>query len=174
MYFFLKITIIIPPIIIPPRRNLRPCRGVRREVRLPRGRKRHDRVWSRAVRCGPQGAQRPAAHWPRHCHRQVWLQWGVYQGDSGWLGFWNRVLLSLLYLYVSVYFVFLFCYFFASVSFCIFSKPPPQKAKDSGCTLHIMGILSDGKVHSSLQHMEALLALCGKAGLKKEQVRYRE
>jgi 2,3-bisphosphoglycerate-independent phosphoglycerate mutase len=49
----------------------------------------------------------------------------------------------------------------------------PQVAKDAltrGVTLHAMGILSDGKVHSSLEHVDAFLALCKQQGLKGSQL----
>ncbi len=36
--------------------------------------------------------------------------------------------------------------------------------KASGGTLHFFGLLSDGRVHSSLDHLEALIDACGKAG----------
>jgi len=36
--------------------------------------------------------------------------------------------------------------------------------KASGGTLHLFGLLSDGRVHSSLDHLEALIDACGKAG----------
>lgn len=41
-----------------------------------------------------------------------------------------------------------------------------KKAVKEGKTLHAMGILSDGKVHASLEHVEALLQLCQLHGLK--------
>lgn len=37
------------------------------------------------------------------------------------------------------------------------------KTKESGGTLHLMGLLSDGGVHSHLRHLEALLELCADA-----------
>ncbi len=35
-----------------------------------------------------------------------------------------------------------------------------QSANDSGSTLHLMGLLSDGGIHSSLEHLFALLDVC--------------
>jgi 2,3-bisphosphoglycerate-independent phosphoglycerate mutase len=35
-----------------------------------------------------------------------------------------------------------------------------QKAKKGGTTLHLMGLLSDGGVHSHINHLKALLTLC--------------
>eukprot|EP00899_Mesostigma_viride_P010167 jgi/Mesvir1/19151/Mv01174-RA.1 len=43
------------------------------------------------------------------------------------------------------------------------------KAKD-GATLHVMGILSDGMVHSSLKHLEGILRLAAASGLPKEKL----
>jgi 2,3-bisphosphoglycerate-independent phosphoglycerate mutase len=36
----------------------------------------------------------------------------------------------------------------------------------SGATLHLMGLVSDGGVHSHVRHLEALLELCGRRGLR--------
>ena len=41
---------------------------------------------------------------------------------------------------------------------------------DARAQLHVLGIVSDGNVHASLQHMEALLTLCAARGLKGDQV----
>ncbi|TDT50748.1 2,3-bisphosphoglycerate-independent phosphoglycerate mutase [Fonticella tunisiensis] len=40
-----------------------------------------------------------------------------------------------------------------------------QNAKDNGSDLHLMGLLSDGGVHSHIDHLEALLKLCKDNGL---------
>eukprot|EP00047_Mylnosiga_fluctuans_P005017 m.237894 g.237894 ORF g.237894 m.237894 type:complete len:604 (+) comp13214_c0_seq1:2-1813(+) len=45
-----------------------------------------------------------------------------------------------------------------------------QYAKQHGVTLHAMGILSDGKVHSSLEHVEAFLKLAAEQGLPGKQL----
>ena len=42
-----------------------------------------------------------------------------------------------------------------------------EHVKSTGCALHLMGLFSDGGVHSSLEHLEALLALAGKEGIEK-------
>lgn len=39
--------------------------------------------------------------------------------------------------------------------------------KSTGCALHVMGLFSDGGVHSSLEHLEALLALAKREGMGK-------
>ena len=39
--------------------------------------------------------------------------------------------------------------------------------KSTGCALHVMGLFSDGGVHSSLEHLEALLALAKREGMEK-------
>ena len=38
-------------------------------------------------------------------------------------------------------------------------------AKQPGARLHLMGLVSDGGVHSHVSHLEALLALCGRHGV---------
>jgi 2,3-bisphosphoglycerate-independent phosphoglycerate mutase len=38
-------------------------------------------------------------------------------------------------------------------------------AKQPGARLHLMGLVSDGGVHSHVSHLEALLALCGRRGV---------
>ncbi len=43
-------------------------------------------------------------------------------------------------------------------------------ARQSGGNLHLMGLCSDGGVHSSDQHLDALLLLCKQRGLSGEQV----
>lgn len=45
-----------------------------------------------------------------------------------------------------------------------------QKAKQTGCGLHLMGLVSDGGVHSSLNHLFALLELCQRLKLEKVYV----
>jgi bisphosphoglycerate-independent phosphoglycerate mutase (AlkP superfamily)/enoyl-CoA hydratase/carnithine racemase len=45
-----------------------------------------------------------------------------------------------------------------------------RRHKAEGTTLHLMGILSDGRVHSSLAHVEAILRLAAKEGLRGDQV----
>ena len=42
-----------------------------------------------------------------------------------------------------------------------------DKIKEAGTSLHLMGLLSDGGVHSHIQHLFALLELAKKQGLKK-------
>ncbi len=42
-----------------------------------------------------------------------------------------------------------------------------EYVKARGCALHVMGLLSDGGVHSSLEHLEALLALAKREGIEK-------
>ncbi|MEI7579742.1 MAG: 2,3-bisphosphoglycerate-independent phosphoglycerate mutase [bacterium] len=42
-----------------------------------------------------------------------------------------------------------------------------QRVRDNGKALHIVGIISDGKVHSSLEHLEALIKLAQNEGVKK-------
>ena len=42
-----------------------------------------------------------------------------------------------------------------------------EHVKKTGCTLHLMGLFSDGGVHSSLEHLEALLALAKREGIEK-------
>ena len=37
--------------------------------------------------------------------------------------------------------------------------------RSSGGTLHLFGLLSDGRVHSSLDHLEAMIGACAKAGV---------
>ena len=39
--------------------------------------------------------------------------------------------------------------------------------KRTGCALHVMGLFSNGGVHSSLEHLEALLALAKREGMEK-------
>ncbi len=39
--------------------------------------------------------------------------------------------------------------------------------KKTGCALHLMGLFSDGGVHSSLEHFEALMALAKREGVEK-------
>lgn len=46
-----------------------------------------------------------------------------------------------------------------------------NKAKNNDTNLHLMGLLSDGGVHSHIKHLFALLELCKKEGLKQEQVK---
>ena len=41
-----------------------------------------------------------------------------------------------------------------------------KNAKEKNTSLHIMGLLSDGGVHSHIEHLEALLKLCKDNGLK--------
>jgi 2,3-bisphosphoglycerate-independent phosphoglycerate mutase len=43
-------------------------------------------------------------------------------------------------------------------------------AKRSGATLHLMGLLSDGGVHSHIEHLRALVALAGRRGLDSVRV----
>jgi len=45
-----------------------------------------------------------------------------------------------------------------------------EHAKQKGSTLHLMGLCSDGGVHSSLGHLSALLSLCRQNGLGGDQV----
>ena len=45
-----------------------------------------------------------------------------------------------------------------------------EKVKEKGSTLHLMGLLSDGGVHSHNTHLYALLNLAKMAGLKKVSV----
>src|SRR5699024_5911514 len=45
-----------------------------------------------------------------------------------------------------------------------------RKAKESGSALHLFGLLSDGGVHSHLNHLFALLKLAKKEGLTKVYV----
>jgi 2,3-bisphosphoglycerate-independent phosphoglycerate mutase len=45
-----------------------------------------------------------------------------------------------------------------------------RHAKEHGATLHLMGLLSDGGVHSAQEHLHALLRLAARAGLGAEQV----
>lgn len=45
-----------------------------------------------------------------------------------------------------------------------------EHARQNGSQLHLMGLCSDGGVHSSDRHVEALLKLCSKAGLGRDQV----
>ncbi|MBD3280832.1 2,3-bisphosphoglycerate-independent phosphoglycerate mutase [Candidatus Dojkabacteria bacterium] len=45
-----------------------------------------------------------------------------------------------------------------------------EHAKKNDSRLHLMGLLSDGRVHSSLEHLRASLELCRKKGLKGDQV----
>ncbi|NNF57592.1 MAG: 2,3-bisphosphoglycerate-independent phosphoglycerate mutase [Rhodothermaceae bacterium] len=45
-----------------------------------------------------------------------------------------------------------------------------RHAKESGTTLHLLGLVSDGGVHSSLEHLLALLDLAKREGLGPEQV----
>jgi len=45
-----------------------------------------------------------------------------------------------------------------------------QQVKDDGSTLHLMGLVSDGGVHSSQQHLHALLGLAATQGLKGDDV----
>jgi 2,3-bisphosphoglycerate-independent phosphoglycerate mutase len=40
-----------------------------------------------------------------------------------------------------------------------------QSARDSGGKVHLLGLCSDGGVHSHLNHVYALLALCGRLGM---------
>ena len=42
-----------------------------------------------------------------------------------------------------------------------------EHVKKTGCTLHLMGLFSDGGVHSSLEHLESLLALSKREGIEK-------
>lgn len=42
-----------------------------------------------------------------------------------------------------------------------------QHCSDTGCALHLLGLLSDGGVHSHSAHLEALLELAQRAGLTK-------
>ncbi|MBN1332074.1 phosphoglycerate mutase (2,3-diphosphoglycerate-independent) [Candidatus Dojkabacteria bacterium] len=43
-------------------------------------------------------------------------------------------------------------------------------AKTNNSTFHLMGLLSDGQVHSSLDHLKACLEFCKKKGLRGDQV----
>lgn len=45
-----------------------------------------------------------------------------------------------------------------------------KEAQARGSTLHAMGILSDGKVHSSLEHVDAFLQVCKQQGLSGSQL----
>lgn len=45
-----------------------------------------------------------------------------------------------------------------------------QYVKDKGCAVHLMGLFSDGGVHSSLEHLEALLALMKRENIEKSFV----
>eukprot|EP00823_Brevimastigomonas_motovehiculus_P000332 TRINITY_DN10427_c0_g1_i1.p1 TRINITY_DN10427_c0_g1~~TRINITY_DN10427_c0_g1_i1.p1 ORF type:complete len:617 (-),score=114.15 TRINITY_DN10427_c0_g1_i1:81-1931(-) len=47
-----------------------------------------------------------------------------------------------------------------------------EEAVSSGSTVHVMGILSDGMVHSSLKHVQALLEMAAKSGLKQRQLAF--
>ncbi|MFW5733728.1 MAG: 2,3-bisphosphoglycerate-independent phosphoglycerate mutase [Oceanidesulfovibrio sp.] len=40
-----------------------------------------------------------------------------------------------------------------------------EKARQSGGALHLMGLLSDGGVHSHIRHLDALLGICADAGV---------
>jgi 2,3-bisphosphoglycerate-independent phosphoglycerate mutase len=45
-----------------------------------------------------------------------------------------------------------------------------KKARDNGATVHLMGLLSDGGVHSMQSHLEALLALAASSGCRRVRV----
>jgi len=45
-----------------------------------------------------------------------------------------------------------------------------QHAKDSGSTIHLMGLLSNGGVHSHINHLYALLEMLKQGGMPKERV----
>ncbi|MEM0962339.1 MAG: 2,3-bisphosphoglycerate-independent phosphoglycerate mutase, partial [Bacteroidota bacterium] len=45
-----------------------------------------------------------------------------------------------------------------------------RHAQETGGTLHLMGLLSDGGVHSHIRHVEAVLRLAARAGLPSKQV----
>lgn len=45
-----------------------------------------------------------------------------------------------------------------------------EQARDTGRTLHLMGLLSDGGVHSSQDHLHALLSLAASLGLDRDRV----
>lgn len=45
-----------------------------------------------------------------------------------------------------------------------------EYVKAHGCALHVMGLFSDGGVHSSLEHLEALLALAKREGVERSFV----
>lgn len=45
-----------------------------------------------------------------------------------------------------------------------------QHAKSQRSTLHLVGILSDGRVHGDIKHLFALLKLCKRQGLKKVSI----
>ena len=45
-----------------------------------------------------------------------------------------------------------------------------EHVRSTGCALHVMGLFSDGGVHSSLEHLEALLALAKREGIDKSFV----
>ena len=45
-----------------------------------------------------------------------------------------------------------------------------NRAKSSGKTVHLLGLLSDGGVHSHIDHCLALVDLCARAGLSKDQL----
>jgi len=49
-------------------------------------------------------------------------------------------------------------------------KTAAQHAKDDGSVLHLMGLFSDGGVHSHLRHLYGLLKLAKREGLDAEQV----
>ncbi len=49
-------------------------------------------------------------------------------------------------------------------------KDAMQKAKDNGKALHLMGLLSDGGVHSHIKHLVGLLKMANKMGLEKVYV----
>ncbi len=46
-----------------------------------------------------------------------------------------------------------------------------KRAKKEGKRLHLMGLVSEGMVHASMQHLFALLELCAEQGLKKDDVK---
>lgn len=45
-----------------------------------------------------------------------------------------------------------------------------EHVKTKGCSLHVMGLFSNGGVHSSLEHVESLLALAKREGIEKSFV----
>lgn len=49
-------------------------------------------------------------------------------------------------------------------------KAAIEKAKEAGKQVHLMGMVSDGGIHSNQDHLYALLLMCKDAGLKQEDV----
>lgn len=46
-----------------------------------------------------------------------------------------------------------------------------RKAKEENKSLHLMGLISDGSVHASMQHIFAILKLCAEQDLEKDDVK---